>query len=65
MEIMVLSILGPTLICEWNISTWQSAFLTTVGDLKEKERHTDHNDYKLSTVSILYYSKLTDKQYYC
>ncbi len=30
MEIMVLSILGPVLLCEWNLSTWQEAFLTTV-----------------------------------
>ena len=30
MEIMVVSILGPVLICEWNIDVYQEAMLTTV-----------------------------------
>ena len=30
MEIMVVSILGPVLICEWNIDVYQEALLTTV-----------------------------------
>ena len=30
MEIMVVSILGPFLICEWNIDVYQEAMLTTV-----------------------------------
>jgi len=30
MEIMVLSIIGPTLLCEWGISTVQEALITTV-----------------------------------
>jgi len=30
MEIMVLSVLGPTLLCEWELELWQEAFLTTV-----------------------------------
>ena len=30
MEIMVVSILGPVMICEWNIDVYQEAMLTTV-----------------------------------
>ena len=30
MEIMVLSILGPVLLCEWNLQTWEEALITTV-----------------------------------
>ena len=27
---MVLSILGPVLLCEWNLQTWEEALITTV-----------------------------------
>lgn len=30
MEIMLLSILGPALACEWLINKWEMAFLSTV-----------------------------------
>ena len=32
MEIMILSILGPTLLCEWNLELWEEAFITTVSE---------------------------------
>jgi len=30
MEMMILSILGPALHCEWLVPPWQQALLTTV-----------------------------------
>ena len=30
MEMMVLSILSPALLCEWSLSSWQKALITTV-----------------------------------
>jgi len=30
MEMMVLSVLGPTLQCEWMLPTWKEAYMTAV-----------------------------------
>jgi len=30
MEMMILSILGPALHCDWNLPPWQQALLTSV-----------------------------------
>ncbi|RDD44803.1 Synaptic vesicle 2-related protein [Trichoplax sp. H2] len=30
MEMMLLSVIGPVLLCEWYLSSWQEAFITTV-----------------------------------
>eukprot|EP00058_Branchiostoma_floridae_P026392 XP_002611883.1 hypothetical protein BRAFLDRAFT_83090 [Branchiostoma floridae] len=30
MEMMILSILSPQLLCEWQLSSWQEAFITTI-----------------------------------
>jgi len=35
MEMMILSILGPALHCDWMVPPWQQALLTTVSILLE------------------------------
>jgi len=35
MEMMILSILGPALHCDWMVPPWQQALLTTVSILSE------------------------------
>ena len=30
MEMMLLSILGPALLCEWSLKSWEKALITTV-----------------------------------
>jgi hypothetical protein len=33
MEMMLLSILGPALLCEWSLKSWEAALITTVWKL--------------------------------
>jgi hypothetical protein len=37
MEMMVLSILAPALRCEWGLSEWRQAFMTTVRHLQQPQ----------------------------
>ena len=30
MEVMVISIISPVLACDWTLSVWMQAFLTTI-----------------------------------
>jgi hypothetical protein len=32
-EMMLLSILGPALLCEWSLKSWETALITTVWKL--------------------------------
>jgi len=38
MEIMVLSILGPAVHCQWMVPLWQEAFLTSVSKRRARDR---------------------------
>ena len=33
MEVMLLAVLSPIVKCEWNLSTWQQALITSVSEL--------------------------------
>ena len=33
MEVMLLSVLSPILQCEWNLETWEEAFISSVSNI--------------------------------
>lgn len=44
MEMMILSILGPQLHCEWRLPSWEVAFITSVSQCEVVHSNGDLNE---------------------